>query len=183
MPNRHLGVSLTRRERFWIWSSSAAVLLSLLALVFVALVFNVRTDNPFFLIFVYLLEIIAGISAGILSGTVIGFLKIEIERRVSRGTRIFIQGTGGFAVFLLVMIMSPRQQMANIADRIFFAQLADCRRAADSVTPRYRCGRSMQGNDQALSWPTGAVFFCWAASSTGLRHSDPPFLSKRATTS
>ena len=126
---------MTRWERRSLWISSILILLSLLALVYAAMVSEVRTSSPFFLVFVYLLEIIAGICAGILAGTIVGFFKVRLEQRISTGGRVFIQATGGFAVFLIVMIMSPREQMSRVADLVYEGQLAECRSAVNSTEP------------------------------------------------
>lgn len=126
---------LSRAERRCVWISSTLVLLTLLVLVYVSLVSNVRTESQFFLVFIYLLEIIAGLSAAILSGTIIGSFKIKLEKHVSKTLRISLQATGGFAILVLVMMMSPRQQMSNVADAIIEAQVADCRSAVNSTEP------------------------------------------------
>ena len=137
---------LTRRDRYFLWISSALILCSLLALVFVALVFDVTTTSPLFVVFVYMLEIVAGMCAGILAGTIVGFFKVEIEAYVEPTSRVLIQATGGFAVFLVVMLMSPREQMEKVADTIFDAQLADCRNATSSAEP----GADAEGLCQAV---------------------------------
>ena len=126
---------MTRWERRSLWISSTLILLSLLALVYAAMVSEVRTTSQFLFVFVYLLEIIAGLCAGVLAGTIVGFFKVRLEQRVSTGGRVFIQATGGFAVFLIVMLMSPREQMSKVADLIYETQLAECHNAVNSTEP------------------------------------------------
>ena len=133
-------------ERYCLWISAGLILCSLLALVFVALVYDVKTTSPLFVVFVFMLEIVAGMCAGILAGTIVGFFKVELEAYVGPKSRMLIQATGGFAVFLVVMSMSPRDQMSRIADTIFHAQLADCRNATSSAEP----GADAEGLCQAV---------------------------------
>ena len=127
--------SLITRQRLWIWISSALVLLSLLVLVFIALIFEVRTTNEFFLLFIYLLEVITATSTGILAGATIGSFKITLEEKLSTNQRVMVQAAGGFAVFLVVIFISPRQQMFNVADAIFSTQIVNCRLAVQDQTP------------------------------------------------
>lgn len=126
---------MTPWERRATWISSAFILLSLLALTYAAMVSEVRPDTRFLVLFVYLIEIISGICAGILAGTIVGFFKVRLEQRFSKTGQMAVQAAGGFAVFLVVMIMSPREQMSKVADVIFQAQLSECQSAADSIDP------------------------------------------------
>ena len=128
----------TPSKHRWIRIVSVSVLLlSLLVLLFVALVVNVniRTSHPFFRLFTCVLEIIGATSAAIEVGGVVGRFKNALEKRFSKNCRLLIQVTVGFTVFIVVMFMSPRQQMDKVADAFFDAQFANCRSATRAEPP------------------------------------------------
>jgi hypothetical protein len=119
---------LTQGERRAIWISAALFLACLFAF-FAAAAFlgnNVEDRNPFLPFVYYLTEVIAATAAGVLASTISGFFKIELERVLKHKGRLFVQATGGFAVFLIVMIASPRHQMGQLAELLFASQLQSC---------------------------------------------------------
>lgn len=125
----------TSQEKRWTYITSAVILLSLVILVFTSLFFPPSSAPSFVLIFSYLVEIIASLCAAILSTLLSGFVKVKVKTRISKNTKLGLQAAGGLAVFVIVMMMSPRQQMLEVANVIFDAQLGDCRTATTTSEP------------------------------------------------
>lgn len=135
IDNQSNAARLTKQERQIIWIASAIFLAVLLILFFLGLFLPVKTEHPFLPGFYYITEIIAATSAGILAATVAGFFKLELERKVGKSGRITLQATGGFVVFVIIIFISPRTQMSNLANQLFGSLVSDCAQAvADQQT-------------------------------------------------
>lgn len=135
-------VSLTRVERRVIWISSALLLLILVCLFFFGLFLDVRIDNPFLPGFYWIANVVAASAAGILASTISGFFKLKLERKFGRKGRFFLQATGGFAVFVIVIIINPRSQMFQLADTLFANLIQDCKQSI-SDPQSYPNGRAL----------------------------------------
>jgi len=120
---------LSRIERKVIWTSAGIFLATLLFLFFLGLFLPIEINHPFLPGFYYISEVIAAIAAGVLASTICGFFKIEFERTIGKSGRFFVQASGGFAVFLTVMWMGPKQQMTDISDLIFSNLIRECEQA------------------------------------------------------
>lgn len=121
---------LTRNEKRAVWISGAAALVTLLGLFFGGLFVGFSIDNPFLPGFYWIANVIAAISTGTLASTMSGFLLVKYEHKMGRRGRLLIEGTGGFAVFLLVIWVNPQDKMFKAADAVFSELLSDCRAAA-----------------------------------------------------
>jgi hypothetical protein len=124
---------LTARERRYLWSASAAFLLMLLLLFFTGLFFEFRPDNALMAGFYYVSEVIAACAAGIIASTITGFFKLEIEKQIGATGRITLQACGGFAVFLVVLYLGPRQKMQDLSSILFSHLISDCKLALTST--------------------------------------------------
>ena len=123
------------RRRDVILALSVLVLLCLLILLYLSLVYNMQTAGRLFLLFAYVLEIVVALSTAVIASEIAGSLTISLEERISKVGRTTVRAAGGFAIFLLVMLMSPRKQISEVADAIFLAELADCQSAALATPP------------------------------------------------
>jgi hypothetical protein len=108
--------------------------LLLLTLFFVGLFFTIRADHPFMAGFYHVSEVIIAIAAGIIASTITGFFKLEIDQKIGTQGRFVIQACGGFAVFVLVMYLSPRQKMHDLSSLVFSHLISDCKSALGSTT-------------------------------------------------
>ncbi|SDE72017.1 hypothetical protein SAMN05216337_103317 [Bradyrhizobium brasilense] len=125
---------LTPLERRWLWGASGLFLLILLMLFFTGLFTNIRSDHPFVAGFYYISEVIAACSAGIIASTITGFFKIELDKKIGSSGRALVQASGGFAVFLLVMYLGPRQKMQDLSSLVFSHLISDCKSALTSTS-------------------------------------------------
>jgi hypothetical protein len=132
-PELHNAGALTKGERRAVWAAAAAGLLTLAALFFAGLFTGLRADNPFLPGFYWIANVIAAVSSGILASTISGFLTVQFEKQIGRRGRVLIQGTGGFAVFLLVMWANPQNQMFKLADSVFASLMSDCEKVGDGA--------------------------------------------------
>ena len=121
---------LTRKERKVIWICAALALVALAALFTLAMVGKFQIDERFLLGFYWIANVIAATAAGILTSIVSGFLVVSFKKDIGKNARLVIEGTGGFAVFLLVMWSNPQNQMSKLADTVFLSLLSECEQAA-----------------------------------------------------
>jgi len=118
---------VTAKERRYLWGASGLFFAMLLLMFFTGLFFNIRADHAFIAGFYYISEVIAACAAGIIASTITGFFKLEIEKKIGTTGRIAVQACGGFAVFLVVIYLGPRQKMQDLSSLLFSHLISDCK--------------------------------------------------------
>lgn len=140
--------SLTRKDQRLLLWASLTFFVVLLALFSLAAVFGERLSRPFVDPTLWLANIIAAISAGIVASALSGFLDLRLKQNLGPRWAMRIRAGGGFAVFVIVLLVNPRATMKDAADYTFTQAASEC---AASISDRTSSAASGVACDELVS--------------------------------
>ena len=123
-----------------IWASF--VLITFLILLFVGIVvLGLDFTGAVGTQIIFMSNVAVAISAAVIASSLTGFLDVVVERKFGNSGKVAIRAAGGFAVFAIIMWMSPSNTMKSIEESLF-AQASQ------------KCSSAVEGNSGAdgLEW-------------------------------
>lgn len=132
---------ISRKDRTRIiWASF--FLITFLILLFVGIVIlGLDFAGPVGTQIIFMANVAVAISAAVIASSLTGFLDVVVERNFGKKGKVAIRAAGGFAVFAIIMWMSPSNTMKSIEESLF-AQASQ------------KCSSAVEGNSGAdgLDW-------------------------------
>ncbi len=132
-------MSNIEKERKLLVISAIIFIVILLALFTAGIYFGDGNKSPFLQPFFQLANVIAAVSAGIMTSNLSGFLDVDLEAKFGKKRKALIRAGGGFAVFVLVLTLNPRNVMFDAAEKVYAVRHSECVQAT-GATPNARNG-------------------------------------------
>lgn len=118
--------SLTRKDQRLLLRSSLTFFVVLLALFSLAAVFGERLYRPFVDPILWLANIIAAVSAGIIASALTRFMDLTLRQNLGPHWPSQVRAGGALAVFVIVLLINPRVTMKDAADYTFTQAASEC---------------------------------------------------------
>jgi len=127
------------KERKLLVISAILFFIILLTLFTAGIYFGEGNKSPFLQPFFQLANVIAAVSAGIMTSNLSGFLNVDLEAAFGKKGKAIVKAGGGFAVFVLVLALNPRNVMFDAAEKFYAVRHAECVQATGTA-PNARNG-------------------------------------------
>jgi len=122
-----LNTSPSRHQKRLTWAC-LALLVALILLTTIILALGLEDTGPYAGQLIFLLNVTVAISAGVIASSITGFFELFFRKRLGRYGEFSLRAAGGFAVFVLVMYMSPSNQIEKF-DAKYARSLSACEAA------------------------------------------------------